>query len=583
MGGVLERLDAQLELFLSNWNLWSTILVLSLLALIIYPLFASVEPDTHPFLLSRQASYAPVRQPGESAIYRSHEVPHGFPLKSGLSVKDKGTSKWVAGRDGDIRDIWHKAASGPMGQNGEPTGESGKLMTVFGKMEVEQHDFTALSQQINGFGTYVKRHGGETVAIYLPNSIELLVSLFACAFYGLHPVLIPYGQSPEVTLNLMRITNAEILVANAGSVSVADLRKQSSTIKQVIWVVEKTSRSVDWSDDANGTSEWHRVVGEPSDTFTGSADLPQPSPGDKVPDIVTIWLNDTPSSGEIISFTQQNVASAVAAHISALPPNQRFSSSDLYLPADSLAQPYILTQTLAALYSNASIALNSVAGPNVDLPLATEGVSPTIIAVAPQSALKLHKATSTVVQNSAAKRLAHSSQTSALERGFMPPTTSLMARVNSPTRALDAPRLRLLYVYERANASTPPLSPKELSDLRAFTGARVVYGLTAAKVAGPVTQTNVYDYRAEDTAGARHSHFGVPLSCIEAKVVDTKTHKTEGDGMEEGSDYVPKGEIVVIGPAVSGSAGSGEDSQTRSANLGVLGTFREDGTLAYLQ
>ena len=393
--------------------------------------------------------------------------------------------------------------------------------------------------------------------------LRLSDNALACAFYGLHCVLIPYGQSAEFTLTLITSINPEILVANAGSVSVVDLRQQSSTIKEVVWVVEKTSRCVDWSNDAQGTSEWHQVVDGHSNASTGSADLPQESKGDSLPHITTIWINDTPPSIEAISFTQevfalqdtimlemsrtnnasQNVVSAVAAQISALPPIQRFSPSDLYFPADSLAQPHILTQTLAALYSNASVALNSVAGTAVDLPLATDGISPTIISAGSQSALKLHNATSTAVQGSAFKRLAHKSQTSALEAGYMPPTTSLMARVNSPVRILDAPRLRLLYVHERVNASTPPLSPSELSNLRAFTGARVIYGLTAASVAAPVTQTNVFDYRVEDTVGGRHSHFGVPLSCVEAKVVDTKTHKTKGDGMEEGSDYVPKGEV----------------------------------------
>ena len=42
-------------------------------------------------------------------------------------------------------------------------------------------------------------------------------------------------------------------------------------------------------------------------------------------------------------------------------------------------------------------------------------------------------------------------------------------------------------------------------------------------------------------------------------------------------------QIVAIGPAVSSLDGLGENPQTRSINLGVLGTFREDGTLAYLQ
>lgn len=44
------------------------------------------------------------------------------------------------------------------------------------------------------------------------------------------------------------------------------------------------------------------------------------------------------------------------------------------------------------------------------------------------------------------------------------------------------------------------------------------------------------------------------------------------DGMVAGSR--PEGEIVVSGPAVAGERGS-------AVNLGVMGCFREDGTLAF--
>ena len=226
--------------------------------------------------------------------------------------------------------------------------------------------------------------------------------------------------------------------------------------------------------------------------------------------------------------------------MSALPHRHRMSPSDLFLPADSLTNPYILVQTLAALYSNASLALNSVAGKDVDLPLAAMGISPTIIAVSAESALKLHQTTRETITGSA-KQFALSAQSSALDSGYMPPAT-LLSRINTPTRATlgNVPsKLRLMYVFERANAGTPPLSATELSDLRAFTGARVIYALTAAKVAGPVAQTNFYDYRRLGQEKGKHSHFGVPVSALEAKVVDAKDQKTV-----EGKQ--PKGEVSCI-------------------------------------
>jgi hypothetical protein len=68
----------------------------------------------------------------------------------------------------------------------------------------------------------------------------------------------------------------------------------------------------------------------------------------------------------------------------------------------------------------------------------------------------------------------------------------------------------------------------DLSDLRIFTSARVVYALTAAKIAGAVAQTSFYDYRVVNDAG-KHSHFGPPLSSVEVLLRDTKDHKTTDD------------------------------------------------------
>lgn len=102
-----------------------------------------------------------------------------------------------------------------------------------------------------------------------------------------------------------------------------------------------------------------------------------------------------------------------------------------------------------------------------------------------------------------------------------------------------------------------------LSHLRAFTGARVIYGLAAAKVAGTVAQTGFYDYRIEEGEG--RSHVGAPVGSVEVKLIDAGGARTEDGGQA-------RGEIVAAGPAVLGG----------SARLGALGTFRGDGTLAYL-
>jgi hypothetical protein len=135
------------------------------------------------------------------------------------------------------------------------------------------------------------------------------------------------------------------------------------------------------------------------------------------------------------------------------------------------------------------------------------------------------------------KALAHKLQTNALDSGFMPSET-VLTKLNAPHKAIlgtTPGKLRLLIVSERAGAETPPLTSHDLSDLRIFTGARVLYALTAASVAGAVAQKSVFDYRRQDGARNKHSHFGAPLSSVEVKLVDSGAHRT--------TDAGPKGEV----------------------------------------
>jgi hypothetical protein len=223
-----------------------------------------------------------------------------------------------------------------------------------------------------------------------------------------------------------------------------------------------------------------------------------------------------------------------------------------------------LCLTLAAFFSHSTVIINSVAGPGVDLTLATRSLAPTIIVVSAETALKLHSTTTASALGSL-KNLAHYLESRVLASGRLP-TDSLLTRFNAPARATlgtTPGKLRLVFTSERAGLNTPPLSSRDLSDLRIYTQARVVYALTAAKVAGAVAQTNIYDYRL-GAPSSKHSHFGVPLSSLEAKVRDTPTHKTT----EEQS----VGELVVSGSSVAGG----------EAALGVNATFREDHTLAYV-
>jgi len=267
---------------------------------------------------------------------------------------------------------------------------------------------------------------------------------------------------------------------------------------------------------------------------------------------------------KITNFSHANIVAAISGQISAIPTSQRFNNSDLFFPGDSLSKIYPLVLTLTALYFNASVALNSVAGEDVDLELATKGISPTIMVTNKSSVLKVHER-STDKMSSFINRTVHRFQSRVLTDSGVMPIASLISSVNDslrPSIGATPGKLRMVYVADEVGGKQHPINTTILNDLRVFTGARVVYALTAPKVAGAVSQTSFYDYRVGPKLS--DAHFGPPVTCVEIMLKDTKDHKT--------TDERAIGEIVVRGPAVV----DGE------AALGVIGSIRDDACLTFL-
>ncbi|EME43487.1 hypothetical protein DOTSEDRAFT_72759 [Dothistroma septosporum NZE10] len=560
MSSSLQSLDAQIAKVLSEWSLVTTVLAVILIGFLIHPLIYADEPDTHPLLLARQATASPVRNKGESAVYRSPEVPHGYSLRTGLNVKDHGAPRWASGKDGDVRDIWREVRrGGKQGADGKDI-PKGLIMTVLGKEDLVEHDIDELSQEIGIIGQHLKKNGANKVAVYLPNSIEYLQMIFATAFYGLTPILLPYNVPHAKLYKLLADTGADSLVCSAGDVPQEDLAKQAKNIKLLTLVVERTSRHMDWDGAPEGglsVGVWHNIVEDNKSSAT--IELPD-NDGDKPGAIVTVWQpTDLAKEPEIVSFTQENIVSAVAAQISAIPLRQRLTSADLVLPADTFTHNYVLTNTFATLFTHSSLAINSVAVPGADLSLARRGIAPTVIIASAETLAKLHQQETAGIR-SGLQRFGKYTQDQTISAGRMP-TDGLLFKLLAPSSTSNEPgKLRLILTSERIGAGSPALTSTQLSDLRIFTRSRIIYALTAARVAGAVAQTNVFDYRRDDGPG--HSHFGVPLSSVEVKLVGGE----EAVGAES-----PRGQLTASGPAVAGG----------EVKLSAQGRVRQDSTIAY--
>lgn len=81
-----------------------------------------------------------------------------------------------------------------------------------------------------------------------------------------------------------------MLVAAAGTISLTELVTLYSGLKQVIWVVERSSRHIDWNEVPEvfggiaDVAAWHEIVDQKEST----SDLPPDLPGSAISDIVVV-------------------------------------------------------------------------------------------------------------------------------------------------------------------------------------------------------------------------------------------------------------------------------------------------------
>ncbi|KAK4127635.1 acetyl-CoA synthetase-like protein [Parathielavia appendiculata] len=555
---LLLRLDESVTGLFGQWNPWTSVIVTVLVGFLTYQIAARQEPDIHPLLLARQSQRSEVRLPGESPVYRSQSAPHGMPLNAGLNVKDPGAAKWSRGRDGDLRDIWRQVIAGVQ-EDGPTKGATGRILTVLGTDKVVEHHLRDLTRHINFIGQHLASQGATRVAIYLPNSVELMVTLFACAFYNLTAVVLPFDQPDDAVISMLRRSDADIVVTAPGSFPFNLVVQNYPSLRQLIWVVDEGSKHMDWNEIPQGAGGSVNVTTWQDVLYEGSAnsgnELP-PLQGQREPsDVIVFWQSKPGQEEEMVQFTSSNLIAGVAGQIFAIPTSHRMGPSDLFLPADSLANTHTLVLTLAALYSNASVAFNSAAPQAEDLTVAVRGVFPTILVATPAALLKTHKEAQAQLKSSLVARTLHSLQLQKLTQNGVMPLIK--------TRLPAGSKLRLILTAERPRADTPRLSCRVLTDLRAFTGARIMYALTAPKVAGTVTQTGFYDYRVFDGEKDGGYHFGPPLTNAEIVLRDTGLFRTGSHGS--------RGEIFVRGPCVAGG----------EASVAAAGMFRDDNTLAY--
>lgn len=213
---------------------------------------------------------------------------------------------YSAGRDGDLRDIWRRVTGEiPLEKKASSSGTA-TLMTVLGKEDISEHNIAGVTKEIAVVGTHLQEHNARRVAVYLPNGLEFLVALFAGAFYGFTPILIPYNQPHAALIELLQATKADALIAQAGSLPLADVTQRVPALRQIVWTVAKTSRHMDWSEVPEGiggkvdVSVWHELIQDSKHT-----EPVLPSDRAAAPGVVFLWQEAVGKPAEMVEFSQQ--------------------------------------------------------------------------------------------------------------------------------------------------------------------------------------------------------------------------------------------------------------------------------------
>lgn len=127
----------------------------------------------------------------------------------------------------------------------------------------------------------------------------------AGAFYGYKTVIVPHNLPAEKLSAHLQRAEADVLIAEAGSLDLSLMTKDSKQLSLVIWVAKYGNRHMDWNfvpenvKDSLKVAVWHELVEEYKNL--ASYDVPEYDPKTKTPTVTTVWPSSSQSS-QFIDF-----------------------------------------------------------------------------------------------------------------------------------------------------------------------------------------------------------------------------------------------------------------------------------------
>lgn len=442
-----------------------TLVLTALVTLLIaWPYLKEYLNDVNPIFLQRQSSIGPTREKGESAIYRSVDVPHGLPLTGGLRIKFDYRL-----RDGSLKDIWYLALYGTTGTKKDL---SKTILSIGGKTLSIGQVNTLIHQAAKKLDKLTKC---SKIGIYSDfTSLESILVTFSCFFIS-EKTLVNFNSFPKKP-----IEDLDLIVVDESNVSKVENLGFATIV--VIGKTEGNSHTVSLDIDNNveASSEYSYI-----------------------PDKEYMKFNVQPYS-EVnefreVRFFQRSIVSSVSSRLMSLPKEFSWNGKDsvvITVKPTRDSKNGFLTNLLCGILSrvNRVTAVSDKSVENLDQLLSLDP-SVTILAT----------------DDAELDGLVRHTDINILKK-FLINRSEYLNSVGIFNTLGKARKLHLKLVYSLQ--TDQPLSSPEYNMLRSSLGSRIIREKYSSLTMGPVLKTNVYESRVFN---GKMTELGVAANCVEIK------------------------------------------------------------------
>lgn len=118
-------------------------------------------------------------------------------------------------------------------------------------------------------------------------------------------MIVPPAVATEALARYLQKTKADLLIAEAGALSLPAVKQGNTSLNSVIWVAKHGSRHMDWNEVPEGiggeleVAVWHEIVQDKKNSV--GTEVPSSEPKSQTPPLVTLW-STSDDSGDLVEY-----------------------------------------------------------------------------------------------------------------------------------------------------------------------------------------------------------------------------------------------------------------------------------------